>query len=265
MISGCLDIAVDAAREAGDTLAEMFAMGVRAEPKGRFDLVTEADRAAEAIVLRRIRSAFPTHHVVAEESGSHAGCSTGYCWHIDPLDGTKNFTHGYPAFSVSIALECAGELVIGVVYEPIRREMFAAERSAGAFCNNRRLCVSPVNRLDECLVTTGFPSARRHSPSSMTLFSRIALTTQGLRRTGSSALDLGYVASGRVDAFWDVGLNTWDVAAGLVLVAEAGGCYSDLQGGRYALGCPDLLADNGALHDQLVRLFTCEEEHPGDD
>src|SRR5262249_975385 len=134
----CLDAAIASAREAGAVLAERFAKGVRTEAKGRFDLVTEADRAAEAIILRRIRSAFPSPAVVAEESGIHDGGDAGFRWHIDPLDGTKNFVRGYPAFTVSIALECGGELATGVVYDPIRGEMFVAERGAGAFCNDQR-------------------------------------------------------------------------------------------------------------------------------
>jgi myo-inositol-1(or 4)-monophosphatase len=250
-----LQAAVDIARESGALLADCFARGVRSEAKGRFDLVTEADRAAEALILGRLRAEFPSHTVVAEESGKHAGSSASCRWYVDPLDGTKNFARGYPAFTLSIALEYADQLVLGVVFDPIRQEMFSAERGAGAFCNNTRIHVSAVDRVEQCLVTTGFPSATRHRHSNMHLFCQVSMTTQGLRRTGSSALDLSYVASGRVDAFWDIGLSAWDVAAGLVLVSEAGGSYSDLRGRRFSLSAPDLLADNALVHDSFVQMF----------
>lgn len=253
-----LQAAVDIARASGAVLADCFAKGVRAEAKGRFDLVTNADRAVEAAILERVRSDFPTHSVLAEESGGHTGTSDTYRWYVDPLDGTKNFARGYPAFSLSLALECAGELVVGVVFDPIRQEMFAAERGAGAFCNDERIHVSCVHQLDQCLVTTGFPSAKRHRESNMQLFWRLSMATQGLRRTGSSALDLSYVACGRTDAFWDIGLSAWDVAAGLVLVSEAGGRYSDLRGGRFALTHADLLADNAIVHGALVEMFSAD-------
>ena len=250
-----LQTAVDIAREAGALLADYFAKGVDSEAKGYFDLVTEADRASEALILGRIRSEFPAHSVVAEESGCHAG-SSAYRWYVDPLDGTKNFARGYPAFSLSLGLEREGELVLGVVFDPIRQEMFSAERGAGAFRNDRRIHVSRVDRLEQCLVTTGFPSAKRHRQSNLQLFCQVSMTTQGLRRTGSSALDLSYVACGRLDAFWDIGLGSWDVAAGLVLVSEAGGRCSDLRGGRFTMAAPDLLADNSLVHDSFVRMFS---------
>jgi myo-inositol-1(or 4)-monophosphatase len=244
---GYLQVAVEIARESGAMLADCFAKGVHAEAKGRFDVVTAADRAVEAVILGRIGSEFPTHSVLAEESGGQAGSSDTYRWYVDPLDGTKNFARGYPAFSVSLALECAGELVVGVVFDPVRQEMFAAERGAGAFCNDERMHVSGVHRLEQCLVTTGFPSAKRHRESDMRLFWQLSMGTQGVRRTGSSALDLGYVACGRTDAFWDIGL---------MLVSEAGGRYSDLQGGRFALTDTHLLADNAIVHDSLVQMFS---------
>src|SRR5262249_35172929 len=159
-----------------------------------------------------------------------------YRWYVDPLDGTKNFARGYPAFSVTLALEQHGELVVGVVFDPLRRELFAAERGSGAFCNDRRIRVSDAVRLDQCLVATGFPSARGHGCSDGRLLTELSLATQGLRRTGSSALDLAYVASARLDAFWDIGLKPWDVAAGALLVSESGGRCSDLRGQRMTLG-----------------------------
>ena len=251
-----LDIAVDVARESGAMLADAFAKGARSEPKGRFDVVTEADHASEALIVSRIRTEFPSHAVVSEEGGGHAGGPDPYCWYVDPLDGTKNFVRGYPSFAVSLALKCGSELVLGVVFDPIRQELFAAERNAGASCNDQRIGVSRVRRLDQCLMSTGFPSARRHARMNTPVFHHICMTTQGLRRTGSSALDLSYLACGRIDAFWDIGLSAWDVAAGLVLVAEAGGCYSDLRGGRVSFMGPELLADNTLVHDALVQVFS---------
>src|SRR5262245_22466857 len=199
-------------------LADAFAKGARSEPKGRFDVVTEADHASETLIVGRIRSEFPSHAVVSEEGGGHAGGPDPYCWYVDPLDGTKNFARGYPAYSVSLALKRADEIVLGVVYDPAREELFTAERGAGACCNGKRIGVSKVRRLEQCLMATGFPSARRHERPNTQLLHQICTTTQGLRRTGSSALDLSYVACGRIDAFWDIGLSAWDIAAGLVLV-----------------------------------------------
>src|SRR5262249_1926310 len=251
-----VDVAVDVARESGALLVDAFANGVEPENKGRFDVVTEADRASETLIVGRIRSEFPTHSVVSEEGGGHAGGPDPYCWFVVPLDGTKNFARGYPAFTVSLALKCGDELVLGVVLDPIRDELFTAERDAGAFCNGKRIGVSRVRRLDQCLMSTGFPSAKRHAKFNTPLCHQICMTTQGLRRTGTSALDLSYVACGRIDAFWDIGLSAWDVAAGIVLVSEAGGCYSDLQGGRVTFMGPELLADNALLHNSLVPVFS---------
>ena len=250
-----LEIAIDIAQESGAHLAERFAAGVYAEAKGRFDIITDADHAVEHIILRRLRAECPSHTIVAEESGESAGTSSTYRWYVDPLDGTKNFARGYPAFSVSLALERDGELVVGVVFDPLRRELFAGERGSGSSCNGRPMRVSATGRLDQCLMATGFPSATRHSCSDLRLLTDLSLSTQGLRRTGSSALDLAYVAAARLDAFWDIGLKPWDVAAGALLVSEAGGCCTDLRGGRMMLGGTEFLADNGAVHDQLVRKF----------
>jgi myo-inositol-1(or 4)-monophosphatase len=252
--SSYLDTALDIAHESGALLAECFAKGVRAEAKGRFDIVTDADHASEAIILARLRSEFPTHALVAEESGDDARQAL-YRWYIDPLDGTKNFSRGYPAFTLSLALERAGELILGVVCDPVRQETFFAERGAGAFLNGQPIRVSRVPHLAQCLVTTGFPSATRHPGASMQIFSRVSMSTQGFRRTGSSALDLSYVACGRVDAFWDIGLNPWDVAAGAVLVSEAGGRCSTLCGDPFQIASRDLLAANSAVHGELVQMF----------
>ena len=257
MTAEYLRVAIEVAREAGAVLAERFAHGsVFTDAKGEFDIVTEADRLAERIVLDHIRVMFPSHGVVAEESGGYRGSSSMYRWHVDPLDGTKNFARGYPAFSVSLALEREGEMVVGVVFDPIRAELFAAEHGGGAWRNHERVRVSSVDRLEQCLLTTGFPSAARHRHLDVPSLHHVAMRTQGVRRTGSSALDLSYVACGRLDAFWDIGLSSWDVAAGLVLVAEGGGTYSDLRGRRFAFTSPDLLASNPNVHQLFVTAFS---------
>jgi myo-inositol-1(or 4)-monophosphatase len=250
-----LQTAIEVARDAGAMLTERFGASVRREAKGAFDLVTDADTAVETVVVNRIRAAFPTHTVVAEEGGGHAGTSERYRWFVDPLDGTKNFARGYPAFSVSLALERDGQLVAGVVFDPVRNEMFAADQGGGAFLNDRRIRVSQTTRMADSLVTTGYPSAARHGQGRVPPFHDVVRLTLGLRRTGSSALDLSYVACGRLDALWDVGLRSWDVAAGLVLVSEAGGRCSDLQGVPFDLSHADLLATNGSVHDAFVEAF----------
>jgi myo-inositol-1(or 4)-monophosphatase len=256
MMSGnYLRTAIEIARDAGVMLTERFGAGVRHEAKGAFDLVTDADTAVETVVLHRIRAAFPSHTVVAEEGGSYAGTSELHRWFVDPLDGTKNFARGYPAFSISLALERAGELVAGVVFDPVRNEMFAADQGGGAFLNDRRIRVSPTKRMADSLVTTGYPSAARHGQGRVPPLHEVVRLTQGLRRTGSSALDLSYVACGRLDALWDVGLRSWDIAAGLVLLAEAGGRYSDLHGAPFDFVRSGLLATNGFVHDAFVEAF----------
>ncbi len=248
-----LDAAQEIAREAAAALVGYFGRtGFRL--KGEFDLVTEADVASEKIVLERLQARFPSHAVVAEESGLHKA-SSEFCWYIDPLDGTTNFAHGHPMFCVSMGLERAGELIAGVVYNPIHDEMFTAERGAGAWLNNRRIRVSTTARLADSLAATGFPSRKRHENVNVHFFYQMAMASHGVRRSGSAALDLAYVACGRLDAFWEFGLNAWDTAAGVLLVAEAGGKRSDMTGGTHHLTSTHLLADNGALHDEILGLF----------
>jgi len=249
-----LTVATDIAREAGALLSGFFERRVAFELKGEFDLVTEADRASENLVLERLRARFPTHGIVAEESGGHAG-SSDYCWYVDPLDGTTNFAHGFPVFNVTLALEHSGELVAGVIFDPTRNEMFACERGAGAYLNNQPMRVSRTNRLEDSLVATGFPSRKRHLDINVHFYYQLAMSSHGVRRAGSAALDLAYVASGRLDAFWEFGLNPWDMAAGILLTQEAGGKCSDMHGGLVSLRGPHLLADNGAIHEAMLGIF----------
>ncbi len=222
--------------------------------KGEYDLVTVADRASEQLVIERLRSQFPAHSIVAEESGGHGG-SSDYCWYVDPLDGTTNFAHGFPVFNVTLALEQAGELTAGVIFDPLRDEMFASERGSGAYLNGRRISVSKVDRLQDSLVATGFPSRKRHLDINVHFYYQLGMATHGVRRAGAAALDLAYVACGRLDGFWEFGLNPWDMAAGILLIREAGGICSGMQGGPATLRGPNLLADNGLVHQALLATF----------
>src|SRR5215467_4304835 len=240
-----LETAVEIAREAGALLAGYFERRVAFELKGDFDLVTEADRASERLVVERLRSHFPSHSIVAEEGGGHQG-SSAYRWYVDPLDGTTNFAHGYPIYNVTLGLEQDGEMLVGVVFDPTRQEMFSAERGAGAYLNNRRIRVSTAKRLEDSLVSTGFPSRKRHLNVNIHFYHQMAMATHGVRRTGSAAIDLAYVACGRLDAFWEFGLKPWDMAAGTLLVTEAGGRSTDMKGEPHKLTSPHLLTDNGS-------------------
>src|SRR3984893_9706021 len=249
-----LETAVEIAREAGALLANYFERRGGVELKGEFDLVTEADRASEKLVVEKLRSYFPSHAIVAEEGSGHPG-SSEYRWYVDPLDGTTNFAHSFPMFNVTLGLERAGEIIAGVVYDPVRQEMFTAECGAGAYLNNHRIRVSAVKRLEDSLGSTGFPSRKRHLNANIHFYHQMAMATHGVRRGGSAAIDLAYVACGRLEAFWEFGLNPWDLAAGVLLVTEAGGRCTDMKGGPHKLTGPDLLTDNGGIHQETVDLF----------
>jgi myo-inositol-1(or 4)-monophosphatase len=251
-----LETAVEIAREAGALLANYFERRVAFETKGDFDLVTEADRASERLVVERLRTHFPSHAIVAEEGGGHESASP-YRWFVDPLDGTTNFAHSFPVFNVTLGLERAGELIAGVVYDPTRQEMFTAERGAGAYLNNRRIRVSPIKHLSGSLASTGFPSRKRHHNVNIHFYYQLAMASHGVRRTGSAALDLAYVACGRLDFFWEFGLKPWDVAAGSLLVSEAGGRVSNMRGAPHSVtASDDMLADNGAVHEEVLAMFS---------
>jgi myo-inositol-1(or 4)-monophosphatase len=253
-LASYLETAIDIAREAGALLATYFERRIPFELKGDFDLVTEADRASERLVVERLRSHFPSHSIVGEEGGGHEG-SSGYRWYVDPLDGTTNFAHGYPVYNVTMGLELDGEMLVGVVFDPNRQEMFSAERGAGAYLNNRRIRVSAAKRLQDSLVSTGFPSRKRHLDVNIHFYHQMAMATHGVRRSGSAAIDLANVACGRLEAFWEFGLNPWDMAAGILLVTEAGGRCTDMKGGPHKLTGPHLLTDNGAVHQEILDLF----------
>ena len=255
-MSKYLETAVEIARESGAVLSDFLARRIGFELKGEFDLVTEADRTSEKLIVERLRAAFPSHSIVAEEGGGGHGSDPEYVWYVDPLDGTTNFAHGFPVFNVTLGLERAGELVAGVVFDPTRNELFTAEAGGGAWLNGERIRVSGATRLEDALVATGFPSRKRHTNVNVHFYYQLAMLTHGVRRAGAAAIDLAYVACGRLDAFWEFGLNPWDIAAGLLLVKEAGGICTNMRGGPFSMRGPDLLVDNGAIHAETVELFT---------
>ncbi len=247
-----LDVAIEIAREAGQLL--LAHRGVGFELKGAYDLVTAADRASEQFIIRRLKERFPRHGIVAEEGG-RAELESELRWYVDPLDGTTNFAHGYPAWNVTLALAKKGEVIAGVVYDPLNRELFAAERGAGARLNGAPIRVSQTATLNDALVSTGFPSRKRHQNVNIHFYYQLAMMTHGVRRGGSAALDLAYTACGRLEAFWEFGLNPWDMAAGTLLVEEAGGKTSGMRDEPLDLYGRYLLADNARVHDEMLQLF----------
>ena len=242
------------AREAGVLLMDYFRQHVKIEYKGDVDLVTVADRKSEALILERIRKQFPTHDVMGEE-GTRIETGSDYKWYVDPLDGTTNFAHGYPVFCVSLAVERRGQRIAGVIYDPTRDEMFAAELGSGARLNGEAIHVSATANLGECLIATGFPSQKRHKNPNIYFYHQLTLRTHGVRRAGSAALDLCNVASGRFDGFWEFNLNPWDTAAGVLIAEEAGGKVTDFSGGAFQIASRETLASNGLVHHALLHEF----------
>jgi len=220
--------------------------------KGEIDIVTEADQAAEDLIVTAIRSNYPGHDILAEESPA-TSLGSPFRWVIDPLDGTTNYSHGYPVFCVSIALEIQGVCALGVVYNPMLEEMFTAMKGQGAFLNDEPIAVSGTAEISRSLLATGFPyDIRFSSDNNMDYFAVMALNAQAIRRAGSAALDLAYVAAGRFDGFWELKLKPWDKAAGCLLVSEAGGRVSDIHGGDFILDAPHVVASNGRIHTQML-------------
>jgi myo-inositol-1(or 4)-monophosphatase len=248
-----LDFAIQTARDAGRILAERFGRKIEISNKSEIDLVTESDLASERLIIDRIRTYYPRHSILAEESGASTPHEneSGWRWIIDPLDGTTNYAHGYPCFCVSIALENQGRMEIGVVYDPIRDEMFAAERGQGASLNGRRITVSQTRSLASALLCTGFPYDVRERNEFARHFASFIMHAQGVRRDGAAALDLAYVAAGRFDGFWEEGLKPWDVAAGALIIEEAGGRISNYLGAPLDIHNPPIVASNGLIHDQM--------------
>lgn len=255
--------AAEIAREAGALLRGFYERGVATEYKGDVDLVTEADRASEKLIRERLQIAFPEHGIYGEE-GTREGLNAELRWYVDPLDGTTNFAHGFPIFCVvlgcerrpkGLAADADGEMVAGVTYDPLRDEMFLTEKNKGAWLNGRRIAVSKTARLQEALTATGFPSHKRHRSPNVHFYQEITLRSHGVRRAGSAALDLAYVACGRLDGFWEFNLNPWDTSAGVLLVREAGGKVAHFDGGEFTLDSRETLATNGKIAPELEHIF----------
>ena len=249
-----LEIAVDLAREAGALLVEMSKTPLEISYKRPLDLVTEADRQSEALIVERLEKHFPTHAIVSEEGGGQK-IDSDFRWYVDPLDGTTNFAHGFPVFCVSLGLAYRDEVITGVVFDPTRQELYSAEKGAGAFLNGRRMRVSRTAKVCESLLATGFPPFDDKHDLNAKLFFRLTTISHGVRRPGSAALDLCSVAAGRYDAFWELRLNSWDKAAGMLLITEAGGRVSNLAGGPMQLQAAEIFTSNGLIHEEMMQIF----------
>ncbi len=244
------------AHQAGEILRTGYGQCITIDHKGIIDLVTDVDRRSEAFLLDAIRKRFPTHRVVAEESGVLDG-DNSRVWYVDPLDGTVNYAHGVPIFAVSIAYTENGKFVLGAVYDPMQDEYFCAERGSGAWLNGNPLSVSEAQDLNDSLLVTGFPYDIRTNPeNNLDHYASFALRSQGVRRLGSAALDLAYVAAGRFDGYWEPGIKLWDIAAGILIVQEAGGTVTDIHGGPdYLSPTPSVLAANPRIHSQMLEVL----------
>jgi myo-inositol-1(or 4)-monophosphatase len=253
------DFAVDLARRAGAVLNCYASADKQVELKGRRDLVTVADKASEALIVTAIRSAYPEHRILAEESGAIESGDSGagerrFRWIIDPLDGTTNYAHQYPMYSVSIALEVDGAVAAGAVFDPVRDEMFHSARGDGAYLNGQPIRISGVRALSGGLLLTGFPyDFPARLDEALGLFRQFMKRSQAVRRAGSAALDLCHLAMGRCDGFWELGLQPWDTAAGSLILEEAGGRVSRFDGGDFHLESGEILASNGRIHEEMIR------------
>jgi myo-inositol-1(or 4)-monophosphatase len=252
-----LNFAIETARAAGHLLLEKYGRITAITKKGDYNLVTEADVASEQLIIERIRSHYPRHAILAEESGDTVVVDGDprWKWIIDPLDGTTNFAHGYPCFCVTMALEHEGEVVVGVTYDPTRDELFAAERRQGASLNFKPIRVSSTDKLSESLLVTGFPYDFKDREDFARHLTAFLLQSRGVRRDGSAAIDMAYVACGRFDGFWEEGLNPWDVAAGMLMIREAGGRVSNYDGTPFGIYRPPICASNGVIHDEMLAVL----------
>ncbi len=254
------DFAQNLARQAGRLLAEKLNRHNQIYYKGTIDLVTEADKMSEELILGEISRRYPEHGILSEESAAKNE-QASLRWIIDPLDGTTNYAHGFPFFCVSIALEQGGVVVLGAIYDPTRDDLFFASRARGAYLNGKKLHVSSEHDLSRSLLATGFPyDIRVSQDNNLNFFNAMAKKAQAIRRPGAAALDLAYLASGRIDGFWELKLKPWDTAAGSLLVTEAGGMISDMTGGAWHLDSPNLLASNGLIQEQMMDVFAKAED-----
>ena len=248
-------IALRAAQAGGAILRECFGRVKSVEHKGEIDLVTEADHQSEARIVSIIRAAYPAHRILAEETGD-SGKASSFKWIIDPLDGTTNYAHGYPCFCISIAVEHDGQIRYGVIYDPLREELFTAEKGCGAFLNGHPIKVSTTQALNNSLLCTGFPyNVRQDMDSNLSNFRSFLMKSQAIRRDGSAALDLCYTAAGRFDGFWEQQLRPWDVAAGSLIVSEAGGSVSTYRGKPFSIYDTEIVASNGIIHEQMLAVL----------
>jgi myo-inositol-1(or 4)-monophosphatase len=248
-----IEAALSAAREAGEVLRKGFGWQHSVSYKGEVDLVTEVDEQAERVIKEILLGAFPSYEMLAEESGRSSGQEDAR-WIVDPLDGTTNYAHGLPIFCVSIALERAGEVIVGVVHDPMREETYLAQRGGGATLNGEPIRVSDTDEPIQALIATGFPYDRAEMPEALELFGRFAAITRGMRRLGSTALDLCYVAAGRLDGYYERGIWAWDIAAGGLILEEAGGKVTDYRGAGLNLEGRQIVASNGYLHSAMMEL-----------
>ncbi|MGH9685408.1 MAG: inositol monophosphatase family protein [Candidatus Acidiferrales bacterium] len=249
-----VEVAIDAAREAGAVLLADSSRPKNISYKGEVDIVTETDKRSESLIVARLRTHFPQHAIVAEEGSEGAVARAHFTWYVDPLDGTTNFAHGYPCVGVSIGLLEDGEPIAAVVLNPFSDELFCAARGEGAYLNQKRIHVSSVDKLSKSLLATGFPTDKRVQSANINYYWEFTLRSHGIRRDGSAALDLCSVACGRFDAFWEFGLHSWDTAAGILIVREAGGMVTDFAGRPYHPGDPAMLASNGRIHSEMQQV-----------
>jgi myo-inositol-1(or 4)-monophosphatase len=256
-----LEAALSAAKEAGEVLRKGFGWRHSVRYKGEVDLVTEVDEQAEQVIREILLGAFPAYGMLAEEGGAFVG-EEDTRWIVDPLDGTTNYAHGLPLFAVSIALERTGEVVLGIIHDPVRDETYVAQRGRGATLNGEPIRVSDTDELIQALIATGFPYDRAQMPEALDLFGRFSALTRGMRRLGSTALDLCYVAAGRLDGYYERGIWPWDIAAGGLILEESGGRITDYRGGKLNLEGREIVASNDALHPAMTRL-TGENDQQG--
>ena len=251
-----LATAIEAVVRAGAIQLEKFGGTFKVDKKGAIDLVTEVDIQVEQMFRALVAERFPDHHVLAEEMGGLATVPNGPCWVFDPIDGTTNFTHGLPIFCSSLALEIDGVAEVAAVYDPTRRELFTAERGGGAYLNGQPLKVSTTDRMVDAMLVTGFPyDVHDRIEEIVGLFARFVGRARAVRRLGSAAIDLCYIAAGRMDAFWERDLKPWDIAGGALIVSEAGGRITNMDGRAFASRGQDVLATNGLLHDDMLRVI----------
>lgn len=250
-----MGVAIEAAKEAGKILKENLGKSVEIGFKGEINLVTDIDINSEKTIVQIIRNKYPNHQILTEEGEGQKGVSS-HKWIIDPLDGTTNYAHGYPCFCVSIAFEKNGDILFGVIYDPILDELFTAEKGKVACLNGRKIRVSSTDKLIHSMLATGFPYDLRESQNNNLIhFDNFTMSAQAIRRAGSAALDLCYVAMGRFDGFWELKLSPWDVAAGSLIVRKAGGIVSDFKGGAFDIYSKEILASNGKIHYEMVQVL----------